>query len=57
MFWMLMGSIAASLCGLAVYLYYFQKGQFIDDENIKFQIFREDHPDLNDGTKNDSVRR
>ena len=40
-----MGSVVASLCGLALYLYYLRKGQFEDEESIKYQIFREDNPD------------
>lgn len=42
MFWMIMGSIAAALGGLGIYIYYLQKGQFDDDEDVKYQMFRED---------------
>lgn len=45
MFWMIMGSIAAALCGLGIYIFCLHKGQFDDDENIKYQVFREDNPD------------
>lgn len=31
--------------GLGVYFYYFWKGQFENEEEIKYQIFREDSPD------------
>jgi nitrogen fixation-related uncharacterized protein len=45
LFWTIMSSIAASLTGLAVYIYYSKKGQFDDSESIKYQIFHEDHMD------------
>lgn len=45
MFWMVMGSIFAALGGLGLYIYYLRKGQFEDDEAVKYQIFREENPD------------
>lgn len=45
MFWMVMGSIVAALGGLGLYVYFLRKGQFEDDEAVKYQIFREDNPD------------
>lgn len=45
MFWMVMGSVVAALGGLALYIYFLRKGQFEDDEAVKYQIFREDNPD------------
>lgn len=47
MFWMIMGSVAAALGGLGLYLYFLYKGQFDDDddESVKYQLFREDDPD------------
>ena len=45
MFWMIIGSLAAALGGLGIYIYYLKKGQFEDDENVKYQLFREDDPD------------
>lgn len=45
MFWMIIGSIIAALGGLGLYLYFLRKGQFDDNESIKYQIFREDNPD------------
>ena len=42
---MIIGSIAASLGGLGIYIYYLRKGQFEDEEEIKYQLFREDNPD------------
>lgn len=45
MIWMIIGSIAAALAGLALYIYYLRKGQFEDDEAVKYQLFREDNPD------------
>jgi cbb3-type cytochrome oxidase maturation protein len=44
MFWMIFGSIIASLAGLGLYIYYWKKGQFDDEESVKYQIFREDNP-------------
>jgi len=37
-----MGSIGMSLCGIAVYLYCWRKGQFDDLEDVKYQMFRDD---------------
>ena len=45
MIWMILGSFAAGLGGLGLYLFFFCKGQFDDDEDVKYQLFREDHPD------------
>lgn len=45
MFWMIVGSLAAALAGLALYIYYLRQGQFEDDEMVKYQLFREEDPD------------
>lgn len=45
MFWMIIGSIVAALGGLGMYVYFLRKGQFDDEEEIKYQLFREDNPD------------
>lgn len=45
MFWMIIGSIVAALGGLGIYIYYLRKGQFDDDESVKYQLFREDNPE------------
>jgi len=45
MVWMILGSFAAGLGGLGMYLYYLGNGQFDEDEDVKYQIFREDNPD------------
>ncbi|MBA3236791.1 MAG: cbb3-type cytochrome oxidase assembly protein CcoS [Parachlamydiaceae bacterium] len=42
MVWYLASSIAFGLAGLVIYIYYFQKGQFDDPEDVKYQLFRED---------------
>lgn len=42
---MIIGSIAAALGGLGLYIYYLRKGQFDDEESVKYQLFREDNPD------------
>ncbi len=43
MIWYLFSSIVFALAGLLVYLYYSRQGQFDDIEDIKYQMFREDH--------------
>lgn len=40
--WALAVSLLASLASLAVYIYYQRKGQFEDEESVKYQLFRED---------------
>jgi hypothetical protein len=45
MIWMIFGSIAAALGGLLLYVYYLKQGQFDENEEVKYQIFREDNPD------------
>lgn len=45
MIWMIGSSIIAALVGLGIYIYFLQRGQFDDDEDVKYQIFREDNPD------------
>ncbi len=45
MFWMIVGSILTALGGLGIYIYYLCKGQFEDNEMVKYQLFREDDPE------------
>lgn len=45
LFWSIMSSVFAALGGLMIYMYYLRKGQFEDSESVKYQLFREDHPD------------
>lgn len=42
MFWAIVGSIIASVAGVAIYIYYWHKGQFDDPEDVKYQMFRDD---------------
>jgi cbb3-type cytochrome oxidase maturation protein len=42
MIWYIASSIAFGLAGLLVYLYYYSKGQFDDEEDVKYQIFRDE---------------
>lgn len=42
MFWSLFSTIAMALLGVIVYIYYLQKGQFDDPEDVKYQMFREE---------------
>lgn len=45
MVWMIIASISAALAGLWVYLYCLRHGQFEDPESVKYQLFREEHPE------------
>lgn len=45
MIYMIIGSITAALGGLGIYIYFWKKGHFEDDEEVKYQLFREDNPD------------
>lgn len=45
MIWMIIGSIVMALGGLGLYIYFLRKGQFEEDEMVKYQIFREENPD------------
>lgn len=45
MIWMIIGSVAAALAGLGIYIYFLQKGHFDEEEEVKYQLFREDDPD------------
>lgn len=45
MFWMILGSIVAAMGGLILYIYFLKKGYFEDEEEIKYQIFRENDPE------------
>lgn len=42
MLWTIVSSLALALAGLAIYIYYFQKGQFDDPEDVKYQLFRDE---------------
>ncbi|MEC7840231.1 MAG: cbb3-type cytochrome oxidase assembly protein CcoS [Chlamydiota bacterium] len=35
-------SIAMGLAGIATYIYYLRQGQFDDNEDVKYQLFREE---------------
>lgn len=45
MIWMIGSSLLAALAGLGLYIYYWRRGHFEDDEMVKYQIFHEDNPD------------
>ena len=45
LFLTIVGSLLAGLIGLGIYIYYLKKGQFEDPESVKYQLFREEHPD------------
>lgn len=38
----IISSLALGFAGLIVYIYYLKKGQFEDQEEVKYQIFHED---------------
>lgn len=42
MLWTIISSFAIALAGLFVYIYFFQKGQFDDPEDVKYQLFRDE---------------
>lgn len=42
MLWYLLSTFLMSLGGIAVYVYYLRKGQFEDQEDVKYQMFREE---------------
>lgn len=35
-------SIASGIAGVFIYVYYLRKGQFNDQEEVKYQIFRDE---------------
>lgn len=35
-------TISFALAGMLIYIYYFLKGQFDENEEVKYQVFRED---------------
>lgn len=43
MIWMIISSLLAALAGLALYIYYWRKGHFENDEIVKYQLFHEDN--------------
>lgn len=42
MIWYLSSSLAMALLGILVYSYYHHKGQFDDQEEAKYLLFRDD---------------
>lgn len=40
--WFFASTLMMALAGILVYIYYFQKGQFEDSEDVKYQMFREE---------------
>ncbi len=42
MLWYIISSLATGLAAIAIYIYYWRKGQFDDIEDIKYQMFREE---------------
>lgn len=40
----IISSLSLGFAGLIVYIYYLKKGQFDDQEEVKYQIFHEDDP-------------
>ncbi len=42
MIWYIAGTISFALSGMLIYIYYLQKGQFDDPEDVKYQMFRDE---------------
>ena len=42
MIWYLVSSLAMALAGGVIYVYYLKKGQFEKQEDVKYQMMRED---------------
>lgn len=42
MIWTIISSFVFALAGLLIYIYYLQKGQFEDPEDVKYQMFRDE---------------
>lgn len=42
MLWYLLSSLLMAFAGIGVYVYYFNKGQFDDPEDVKYQMFRDE---------------
>lgn len=38
----ILSSLAMGLSGLLIYFYYLKKGQFDQEEDVKYQIFRDE---------------
>lgn len=39
----IIGSILTGIAGIVIYVYYLKRGQFDDLEDVKYQLFRDDH--------------
>lgn len=42
MLWYISSSLSLGLAATLIYLYYWRKGQFEDNEDVKYQMFRND---------------
>ncbi len=40
-------TIATGLAGIIIYIYYLKQGQFDDQEDVKYQLFREEEDNKN----------
>jgi cbb3-type cytochrome oxidase maturation protein len=45
MVWCLGSSLLLGIAGLLTYLYYHKQGQFEDQEDVKYQLFRDEEED------------
>lgn len=45
MAWLILSSLLMSFIGGLVYFYFFFEGQFENEEETKYQVFRQDDPD------------
>lgn len=42
-YWTIVSTLIAGIAGVLIYIYYMRKGQFDDLEDVKYQLFREEH--------------
>jgi nitrogen fixation-related uncharacterized protein len=42
-FFLVFSAVTAGLAGLVVFIYYFRRGHFDDVEDIKYEMFRDEH--------------
>ncbi|MBN4066600.1 cbb3-type cytochrome oxidase assembly protein [Simkania negevensis] len=43
MFWLIGVTFLSAIGGILVFLYYYKKGQFDDIEDVKYEMFRQEH--------------
>jgi nitrogen fixation-related uncharacterized protein len=51
-FWYILSSVWMAICAISIYIYYYQKGQFDDPEDVKYQMFRNEVDEEDNAKKN-----